>query len=90
MRSAYNPSLKVGGVLLCLHDARRKLARSVEQTVREYFGDLVFKTIVRTNVALAEAPARGTSIFNYDSRSSGAQDYQTLVQEVLENEQKEN
>lgn len=90
VRSAYNPTLAIGGVLLCLHDARRKLARSVEQTVREYFGDLVFNTIIRTNVALAEAPARGTSIFNYDSRSSGAQDYGTLAEEVLENDKKEN
>lgn len=81
--SAYNPALSVGGVLLCLHDARRRLARSVADTVREYFGDLVFKTIIRTNVALAEAPAQGVSIFKYDSRSSGAEDYLNLAKEIL-------
>ncbi|MBP9839317.1 MAG: ParA family protein, partial [Proteobacteria bacterium] len=84
VRSAYNPGLSVGGVLLCLHDARRRLARSVADTVREYFGDLVFKTLIRTNVALAEAPAQGVSIFRYDSRSSGAEDYANLVKEILE------
>lgn len=84
VRSAYNPALTVGGVLLCLHDSRRRLARTVADTVREYFGDLVFKTVVRTNVALAEAPARGTSIFKYDARSTGAEDYASLSEEVLQ------
>ena len=83
VRNAYNPLLSVGGVLLCLHDSRRRLARSVADTVREYFGDLVFGTIIRTNVALAEAPARGTSIFRYDPKSSGAEDYRSLAEEVL-------
>lgn len=85
VRSAYNPQLAVGGVVLCLHDARRRLARSVADTVREYFGDLVFQTVIRTNVALAEAPARGTSIFAYDPRSSGAEDYSNLADEILAN-----
>ncbi len=86
VRTAYNPSLEVGGVLLCLHDARRRLSKTVADTVREYFGDLVFDTIIRTNVALAEAPARGTSIFKYDTRSPGAEDYRKLADEVLNNE----
>lgn len=84
VRHAYNPSLAIGGVLLCLHDARRRLSRTVAETVREYFGDLVFKTVIRTNVALAEAPARGTSIFGYDARSTGAEDYANFADEVLE------
>jgi chromosome partitioning protein len=83
VRTAYNPSLAVGGVLICLHDSRRRLDRSVADTVREYFGELVFKTVIRTNVALAEAPARGASIFRYDQRSSGAEDYLNLAAEVL-------
>jgi len=89
VRSAYNPLLGVGGVLLCLHDARRRLSRSVADTVREYFGELVFKTIIRTNVALAEAPARGVSIFRYDPRSTGAEDYTSLAQEILTDGAKE-
>lgn len=86
VRSAYNPSLRIGGVLLCLHDARRRLSKTVAETVKEYFGDLVFKTIIRTNVALAEAPAKGVSIFRYDPRSSGAEDYRNLAEEVLSHE----
>lgn len=88
VRSAYNPALAVGGVLICLHDSRRRLARSVAETVREYFGDLVFKTTIRTNVALAESPAKGASIFQYDPRSTGAEDYMNLANEILEHGEK--
>ena len=83
VRSAYNPSLKVGGVLLCLHDARKRLSRSVAETIREYFGDLVFNTIIRSNVALAEAPSQGTAIYQYDSSSNGAKDYRELSKELV-------
>jgi chromosome partitioning protein len=90
VRTAYNPALIVGGVLLCLHDSRRRLDKTVADTVREYFGDLVFSTIIRTNVALAEAPARGCSILRYDTKCSGAEDYRNLAKEVLSNESKSN
>ena len=84
VRLAYNPTLKVGGVLLCLFDKRRRLSESVAETVKEYFGDLVFRTTVRTNVSLAEAPAQGASIFDYDDKSVGAEDYMSLAKEVVE------
>ncbi|MGI6681465.1 MAG: ParA family protein [Bdellovibrionota bacterium] len=42
VRSVFNPVLKVRGVLICLHDNRRKLARAISDTIRSYFGDLVF------------------------------------------------
>jgi chromosome partitioning protein len=83
VRSIYNPSLVVGGVLICLHDSRKRLARAVADTIRAYFGDLVFDTVVRSNVALAEAPAHGQSIFEYSAKSSGAEDYLSLAEEVL-------
>ncbi|MBX7143264.1 MAG: ParA family protein [Oligoflexia bacterium] len=83
VRGIYNPSLIVGGVLICLHDNRKRLARVVSDTVRAYFGDLVFDTVIRTNVALAEAPAGGQTIFEYSPKSTGAEDYLALAKEVL-------
>lgn len=83
VRGIYNPSLVVGGVLICLHDNRKRLARVVSDTIRAYFGDLVFDTVVRSNVSLAEAPASGQSIFEYAPKSSGAEDYAALAKEVL-------
>lgn len=82
VKSIYNPSLKVGGVLICLHDNRRKLAREVSDIIRAYFGDLVFSTVIRANVSLAEAPSEGKSIFEYSPKSPGADDYRALAQEV--------
>jgi len=83
VRSIYNPALIVGGVLICLHDNRKRLARAVSDTIRAYFGDLVFDTVIRTNVSLAEAPASGQHIFEYAPKSSGAEDYLALAKEVL-------
>lgn len=88
VRSIYNPALVVGGVLICLHDNRRRLARAVSDTIRAYFGDLVFGTVIRTNVSLAEAPANGQTIFEYAAKSSGAEDYAELVQEILNGEKR--
>jgi chromosome partitioning protein len=87
VRSVYNPSLIVGGVLICLHDNRKRLARAVADTIRAYFGDLVFDTVIRENVSLAEAPANGSSIFEYAPKSPGAEDYLSLSNEVLKHEQ---
>ncbi len=83
VRSVYNPTLKVGGVLICLHDSRKRLARAVADTIRAYFGELVFNSIIRSNVSLAEAPASGQSIFEYAPKSTGAEDYMSLAQEVI-------
>lgn len=83
VRTIYNPTLIVGGVLICLHDNRKKLARAVSDTIRAYFGDLVFDSVVRSNVSLAEAPAGGQTIFEYSPKSAGAEDYSALAKEVM-------
>ncbi len=83
VRTIYNPGLTVGGVLICMHDNRRRLARAVADTIRAYFGELVFDTIIRANVSLAEAPSQGMSIFEYAAKSAGSEDYDALADEVL-------
>jgi len=82
VRSVYNPTLAVGGVLICLHDGRKRLARAVYDTIKAYFGELVFNTVIRTNVSLAEAPASGQTIFEYASESAGAEDYLAFGEEI--------
>jgi chromosome partitioning protein len=83
VKTIYNPELIVGGVLICLHDSRKRLARAVSDTIRAYFGELVFDTVIRSNVALAEAPSEGKTIFEYAPKSSGAEDYNALAEEVI-------
>lgn len=89
VRQIYNPSLIVGGVLICLHDNRKRLARAVADTIHSYFGGLVFEQVIRNNVSLAEAPASGSTIFEHAPKCPGAEDYDGLAKEVLKNSKKE-
>jgi len=57
-----NPELKVGGVVLTMYDARTKLSKDVADQVREYFGDVAYRTVVPRSVRLSEAPSYGEPI----------------------------
>ena len=71
-----------------MYDNRRVLNRDVVETIHKYFGEKVFKTYIRDNVALAEAPAQRKDIFDYNPKSSGAEDYLNLCKELLERTEK--
>jgi chromosome partitioning protein len=77
-----NPGLKVTGVIPCLFDARKGLAREVIAEIEKHFGERVFRTRVRATVRLAEAPSHGKTIFEYAPDSHGAADYLSLAREV--------
>ena len=79
-----NKRLEICGVVATMYDARKVLNRDVVETIQKYFGDKVFNTLIRDNVALAEAPSTRQDIFAYNSRSQGAEDYLSLSKEVLE------
>lgn len=78
-----NKDLQVGGVFITQYDSRKILNRDIVDTVEEYFGDKLFKTRIRDNVALAEAPAKGVDIFRYQPKSYGAEDYLLLAKELI-------
>lgn len=78
-----NKKLQIGGVIATMYDARKVLNRDVVATIQKYFGDLVFETMIRDNVSLAEAPAQRKDIFAYSPNSSGAEDYLSLSREIL-------
>lgn len=77
-----NSRLQFGGILLTKHDPSLELTREVEREVRDFFGEVVFETVVPRDVALAEAPSHGLSIMEYDPRSRGAWAYIELCLEV--------
>ena len=83
-----NKNLEIGGVIATMYDSRRVLNRDVVETIHKYFGEKVFKTYIRDNVALAEAPAQRKDIFSYNPKSSGAEDYLNLCKELLERAEK--
>ncbi|MBV8867609.1 MAG: ParA family protein [Acidobacteriaceae bacterium] len=88
VRSAFNPGLRVEGVLLTMYDDRTNLTRQVESDLREFFADEVFRTVVPRSVRLAEAPSFGKTILAYDPRSRGAEAYIQLAKEILAHEQR--
>lgn len=86
VRSSYNPSLDIEGILFTMFDGRNTLANQVAAELRQHFGDKVYKTIIPRNVTLAEAPSHGKPVILYDIRSKGAQSYMALAKEVMGNE----
>ena len=88
VRFRLNKKLEIGGVIATMYDHRKVLNRDVVETIKKYFGPKVFKTYIRDNVALAEAPAQRKDIFAYSKRSPGAKDYLQLCKEILERTEK--
>ncbi len=90
-----NPQLKVSGVVMCMYDGGSRLTTEVTGDVEEFFRvqheqhspwsqAQIFRTHIRKNVRLAEAPSFGQDIFQYDPKSNGAADYFALAEEVLQ------
>ncbi len=79
-----NPGLKLGGIIATRYDQRKVLNREVIEKLQMHFGDLLFSTIIRENISLAEAPSFGMDIFTYRPNSSGANDYLHLAAEIAE------
>jgi chromosome partitioning protein len=83
VRAAYNPDVTIEGVLLTMYDDRTNLAQQVTETLREYFRDRLYRTVIPRNVRLAEAPSHGKPIALYDPRSRGTEAYFELTGEFL-------
>lgn len=84
-----NKKLRIGGVIPTMYNSHYVLNRDVVDTIKKYFGDRVFETKIRSNVALAEAPAQRKDIFSYNNKSNGAVDYLNLCKEIIERLQAE-
>jgi hypothetical protein len=86
IRKTVNPDLKVMGILMTSFDGRRGLSWEVKEMadgVAAQLGTKVFDTVIRSSVAVAEAPAHGENIIEYAPRSNAARDYKAFVEEVL-------
>ncbi|MGB1161982.1 MAG: ParA family protein [Alphaproteobacteria bacterium] len=78
-----NASLQLLGVVLTMYDGRNRLAQQVENDVRTHLQGRVFETKIPRNVRLSEAPSHAQPIFDYDERSTGAQAYAALSDEIV-------
>ncbi|MDX8396486.1 MAG: ParA family protein [Mariprofundaceae bacterium] len=84
VRGSLNSALTMDGILLTMVDRRNNLAQQVEQEVREYFGNQVYRNVIPRNVKLSEAPSFGVPVMYHDIRSSGAQAYLKAAQELVQ------
>lgn len=80
-----NPALKIGGIIGTRYN-RRKINKDVFEYLIENFKDKAFKTFIRENVSLTEAPSFGKDIFKHDPDSNGAKDYFALCKEIIAKE----
>ena len=78
-----NRKLEIEGVLLTMYDSRLNLSKQVADEVKGFFKDKIFETIIHRNVRLSEAPSFGKPALLYDANSTGAQNYISLVEEIL-------
>src|ERR1019366_3326038 len=83
VRAAFNPSVMIEGVLLTMYDDRTNLAQQVTETLRQYFRDRLFHTVIPRNIRLAEAPSHGKPVALYDPRSRGTEAYFELAGEFM-------
>ncbi len=83
VRASFNPEIHIEGVLLTMYDDRTNLAQQVTETLREYFRDRLFRTVIPRNIRLAEAPSHGKPVALYDARSRGTEAYFELAGEFL-------
>jgi len=89
IRAAFNPELIIEGVLLTMYDDRTNLAQQVTETLREYFRESLYRTVIPRNVRLAEAPSHGKPVALYDAKSRGSDAYFELAGEFLARNQME-
>ena len=81
-----NQTLELGGVFFTRFN-NRKLNKEVISMVEKRYGEKVFLTKIRENIAIAEMPLSGQTIFEYDPKSNGAADYRTLTGEIISREE---
>ena len=81
-KANYNKYLQLGGVFITQYDSRKVLHRNVKGLVEQQLGKAVCKTTIRDNIALAEAPTMGQTIYQYAPKSKGAADYTELAKEI--------
>lgn len=78
--------LEFGGIVLTMYDPQLELTSEVDEEVREFFGEIVFDTVIPRDVVLAECAGHGQSVFEYAPRSRGTRAYMELCMEIMEHD----
>jgi chromosome partitioning protein len=86
VKKRLNKGLDVDGVIITMYDSRRSLDKEIIDAVKKKFPTQTFKTVVKNNSKLAEAPTFGKDIFEYEPKSAGADAYRAIAREIIERE----
>ena len=89
IKAYHNPGLETLGILVTMFNSRLNITQSIMHELRNYYGNLLFKTNIVRNVRLAEAPSYGTPILYLDKFSKGAQNYMAVAKELISRTEKE-
>jgi chromosome partitioning protein len=79
----HNSRLEFGGIVLTMYDPTLELTHEVDAEVRDFFGEIVYETVIPRDVAVCEAPSHGRAVLDYAPRSRGARAYLELCMEAL-------
>ena len=86
VKDRLNSDLSMEGIVFTMFDSRTNLSLQVVENVKDNVDEYVFKTIIPRNIRLAEAPSYGMPISKYEPKSSGAEAYRLLAQELIDRE----
>ncbi|MGC8602860.1 MAG: ParA family protein [Desulfomonilaceae bacterium] len=86
VKDRINPNIHISGIVTCRYDARTRHSQEVVEILKDRFGDLVYKTVIRENIRIAEAPSFSQPVNIYDPHSRGAIDFRDLVKEIIAQE----
>ncbi|MBF0554381.1 MAG: ParA family protein [Nitrospirae bacterium] len=78
-----NPRLEILGVLACRYDRRTSLSSQIYETLKQSFPDKLFNTYIRLSIDIVRAQIAQKSIFDYNNRGTGAEDYNSLTEEII-------
>ena len=87
VKDRLNSKLEIEGLVFTMYDARTNLSLQVVENVKDNLQQNIYKTIIPRNIRLAEAPSYGLPINKYDPKSTGAESYMRLADEVIEREE---
>ena len=87
VKKKLNPELELEGVVFTMYDSRTNLSLQVVENVKDNLKQNIYKTIIPRNIRLAEAPSHGLPINLYDTKSTGAESYRLLAEEVMGREE---
>ncbi len=86
VKNNLNSGLTIQGIVLTMYDRRNKFTEQIENDVREYFGDTVYKSVIPRNIRMSEAPSHGKPALVYDMNCAGSKAYIQLASELLKRE----